>query len=456
MKSLSVTAIRCLFLLWSALAGWAQAPRLLSQDSLVIMGDTLAPLALLSGGDRIYTPARNNFSDNSLKLVRATADGFRVWESNLQFQGYLGNYRNVIQGTDGTAYFHYQRDNGYYMMRIDRAGLSGTETILASGLADSWSFWSPAAGFGDTLAIGGPRSYPAGTSTVNVFTRAGLPVSQVTLKTPPTFGRSVAVVEGGNLLLVEWESTDVVRKLYLEKIDPSGASLWRKPFDGGPDGDITSILTLSDGYLVAGYAKATGPENHDAWLFKIGFDGEIRWSKTWGDRWDDKINVIMACRNGGYLLGGQATIFSDKKELHAALWRVNGSGDTSWSLLLPPYPITAIAEPAPGTFHLLGVSAAQKKWFAILGPENPLSVRSPARSEKKAHAIFLPAGDLPATGADGYNPVYWRADGKRIGVLRAGDGVTGPLPFYPGRVPGAAFFIANDPGTPPPAQGGKP
>lgn len=423
MQGLSIPAQVWIFLLCPALAASALPPSLISQDSMVVMGDSLAPLALLSGGDRIYTPVRTPVGGNSLKLVRASPDGFRIWESTLAFESYLGRYSGLLEGRDGKVHFHYLRGNSYYQRSIDRNGSAGAETALVTGLESDWSFWPPVPGFADTLAAGGVRYNSQGTCFVNIFTRAGLPVRQVTLQKPYVSARSVAVAEGGHLLLVAWETTDVVRKLFLEKIDPSGASLWRKPFDGGPDGDITSMLILPDGYLVAGYAKSTGPENHDAWLFKIGFDGELRWSRKWGDRWNDRINVVMACGNGGYLLGGQATVFGSKKELHAALWRVNGEGDSVWSLLMPPYPITNLAEPVPGSFHLLGSSEGQKKWFAVLGPENTSSVRTPARKGSGARPIFLMRGRISGSDLVGYdNPLCLRADGRSVDLRHAAKG----------------------------------
>jgi hypothetical protein len=435
---------RCLspFLLCFAAGAASQTPHLVSADTSLILADTLAPLGVLASGDRVFASQGDWTGAYAFKLARVTPDGFRVWGLTLQFQGLGARIVAVLEGPEKATWIHYQQDDGLYMKSIDRFGVPGPQLTLVPTL-ESYGLWKSASGFGDTLAAGGQlgRYDHTGAYVVHVFTRGGIPVRRIALPGPPGYVRIVAAVEGGNILLSEWETAGVVRTLWLRKIDTTGATVWRKSYDGGPDGDITSILTLPDGYLVGGNVKATGPENHDAWLFKIGFDGDVKWARTWGDRWDDRIHVIMPCRNGGFLLGGQRTVFTTKKEARGSLHRVGADGDSVWNLLLESHPVVSMIEPAPGVFHLTGGSDFQKKWFGVLSPENPASMILGHTGDPVPRILRQDNGDLLRLAPGGYGLIQIRADGRIASTFRMRVPEKGPvtLPLRPG--PGGILVI---------------
>jgi hypothetical protein len=390
----------------------ARAQSLISQDSVLLIGDTrLNPFALLANGDRIYTPA-GSFGDRSLRMVSQTSAGFRRWDGVFSTDpagSYIDRMYDAVLSGDTTAVYM-GIGNGLWVLTVDRSGNGKTISPITGNTENR--FWPPASFRGDTLVAGGKkyRASSDGENVLTYFTKGGKVLGTVAMTAAPGYVEAVAKGEGKTALLFESEITGegVVRKIFVRKVDGLGATVWRKPYDGGPDAKLNDVAVLHDGYLFCGYAKETGPDNHDYWWFKTDFDGDTVWSRRGGDRWDDQFNTIQPATGGGFLLGGQITAFNVKKELFGFVLRVDAMGNPLWSARLGASSVLRAAEPESGTFHFLGGPAWQRNWFGILSPEGTIGLAGGGGKARRISATGSPAGM-------GFRPRdRWRADGRRI------------------------------------------
>ncbi|MBO9703253.1 MAG: T9SS type A sorting domain-containing protein [Sporocytophaga sp.] len=117
--------------------------------------------------------------------------------------------------------------------------------------------------------------------------------------------------------------------LLVYKIDASGNISWSLdiPADGNQNG-ISSIIENNDGtFLLAGYTSNTNGMQFDFWILKVDNNGNILWTKTYGEANEEILLSAIAVPDGGYALGGYA--YGDTSQ-RAWLVRINDSGDILW------------------------------------------------------------------------------------------------------------------------------
>lgn len=94
----------------------------------------------------------------------------------------------------------------------------------------------------------------------------------------------------------------------------SGQNTFQKIFERPASNDeATFIISLADGYLIAGVARGTGTGSWDGSLIKIDYDGHIVWQKTYGyagGGLDDFYHVAQTS-DGGFLVAGAASGFEN-------------------------------------------------------------------------------------------------------------------------------------------------
>ena len=80
-----------------------------------------------------------------------------------------------------------------------------------------------------------------------------------------------------------------------------------------------SIYPDGDGYVVGGFTSSYGEGKYDAWIAKLDNKGEIVTENTFGEEEDDKINKMIKCKDGSYLMVGYT---ESKGEGQKAMWIV--------------------------------------------------------------------------------------------------------------------------------------
>ncbi|MBI3502509.1 MAG: T9SS type A sorting domain-containing protein [Bacteroidetes bacterium] len=93
--------------------------------------------------------------------------------------------------------------------------------------------------------------------------------------------------------------------VYLIKIDSSGNLIWSKIF-GGTDGDYSNCVhqTSDGGYILVGKTVSFGNGDEDCYLIKTTSNGNLLWSKLYGDSDEDAGTFVQQTADGGYAILG--------------------------------------------------------------------------------------------------------------------------------------------------------
>ncbi|MBR9919761.1 MAG: DUF11 domain-containing protein [Bacteroidetes bacterium] len=121
--------------------------------------------------------------------------------------------------------------------------------------------------------------------------------------------------------------------IYLARVDVDGSLVWQKAVDEGfIERGYDLIYTADGGFLIVGYAQLDAQiNNNDAYLVKVNNQGEIQWSKTFGDEGDDFFQAITATSDGNYILAGRTNSYSGDGTEQAYLVKVDTEGNEIWS-----------------------------------------------------------------------------------------------------------------------------
>ncbi len=118
---------------------------------------------------------------------------------------------------------------------------------------------------------------------------------------------------------------------YIVKLDSGGNKSWEKVY--GEDDyfeDAWSIRQTADGgYIVAGYAEISFPDNNDAYVIKLDSSGNEVWSETYGGPEKEGAKEIQQTADGGYVFAG-FTESSGAGERDFWVVKLDNSGTVTW------------------------------------------------------------------------------------------------------------------------------
>ncbi len=113
--------------------------------------------------------------------------------------------------------------------------------------------------------------------------------------------------------------------------DTCSVTTGEKTYGGPGDEYATGIISTSDsGYLVLGYTNSFGNGGFDGYVVKLDKLGSVQWSKTYGGPSDDEFYQGRQTSDGGYILGGYTTSYGDPAG-DAWLVRIDANGNLLWS-----------------------------------------------------------------------------------------------------------------------------
>jgi hypothetical protein len=112
------------------------------------------------------------------------------------------------------------------------------------------------------------------------------------------------------------------------KVTNTGALAWSKAF-GGTNRDFGyDVVEGANGNLVfAGYARSFGESNGDVYLVATDNNGQLAWSRTFGNRSFDFANAITATADGHYVLTGG----NSENSTNATIMKVSADGELVWT-----------------------------------------------------------------------------------------------------------------------------
>jgi hypothetical protein len=118
---------------------------------------------------------------------------------------------------------------------------------------------------------------------------------------------------------------------YLVKTDANGDTLWTRTYGGSGTEKAESVQQTTDGsYIVAGYTSSFGAGLVDAWLVKVGANGNFLWAQSYGGSNWDYVYSVQQTSDGGYILAGYEDSFgAGSKDVWSI--KTDDYGDTLWT-----------------------------------------------------------------------------------------------------------------------------
>ena len=88
--------------------------------------------------------------------------------------------------------------------------------------------------------------------------------------------------------------------------------------------------TNDDGFIIVGETKLSESQNWDIYLIKTDGEGNVIWTKTYGDENDDFGRSVIQTPDGGYVIGGFTKSYMTGS-VSIYLIRTYANGDTIWT-----------------------------------------------------------------------------------------------------------------------------
>jgi hypothetical protein len=144
------------------------------------------------------------------------------------------------------------------------------------------------------------------------------------------------------------------------KTDANGNTQWSNIYGGNNTDYGYSIEEVKDGgYIVGGETNSYGKGEWDFYLLKIKKNGEVDWSKTFGDSKSDYGRYAIQSPDGGFIIGGNTMNF-ESNDFDFLIIKTDKDGNVIWSKLYG----------GAGTDYLLYMKAINEKGFLFTGYSN--------------------------------------------------------------------------------------
>ncbi len=153
--------------------------------------------------------------------------------------------------------------------------------------------------------------------------------------------------------------------VFIVKSDLNGDTVWTKTF-GSQYADAAYCIkqTIDGGYIVTGYYGTSLPFNSDVYVIKTNAIGDSLWTRKYGGCRSDVAHSVEETSDGGYVLGGMTSSFSDTIFWNMYLIKTNANGDTLWT---KDYGL-------PGSENIYSVRQTSDNGFMLFGNINGASI----------------------------------------------------------------------------------
>ena len=179
---------------------------------------------------------------------------------------------------------------------------------------------------------------------------------------------------GGSLIQISCDELDIIGytnsygigsyDTFVAKLDYNGNVIWSKAYGkSNKDDKGHFILKTSDGdFLIGGVTVSTGDSNGiDSFLVKLDANGNLLWSKTYGDDRDLVFKSAIETEDGGFLIFGESVLHGIWRDLLVV--RLNSTGELKWAETFE----------CKGTIHLNSVVKTYDGKYMLVGKSNILN-----------------------------------------------------------------------------------
>lgn len=194
---------------------------------------------------------------------------------------------------------------------------------------------------------------------------------------------------------------------YLIEVDEDGNEQWKRRYGGWNSDHVKDFKATDDGYILAGSTHTYNVGVFDAWLLKVGTQGNEMWNKSFGGRGRDLASGVVAL-NGSYVWAGTTTPHPAVPRIRSEkAWLVKCGDDAP--------PNINIVRPKEGYLYLFDREIMPSDNTLIIGG---ITVTAEADdSDRIEKAEFYVTGEIyeRLPRAVRYNPPYqWKC--RRLGI----------------------------------------
>ncbi len=101
------------------------------------------------------------------------------------------------------------------------------------------------------------------------------------------------------------------------------------------------VETPDGGLLIAGTSKLSDTSFSDAWIVKLGANGDMLWNKTIGQPFNDSVLNVFVTAEGDYIVLGYTQIASDSAKYMGWMFKLGTDGSRIWNKNLGELQIAA-------------------------------------------------------------------------------------------------------------------
>lgn len=134
-------------------------------------------------------------------------------------------------------------------------------------------------------------------------------------------GNDFCILPDGNFLIVGGSMSDSKGYFdgYMIQIEKEYYKVWDKMYGDKADEEFVSIFADGEDFVVGGFTASQGEGKYDAWIVKVDKKGDLIKENTFGGQGNDKINKMIKCKDGNYLMLGYT---ESKGEGKKSIWVV--------------------------------------------------------------------------------------------------------------------------------------
>ena len=92
---------------------------------------------------------------------------------------------------------------------------------------------------------------------------------------------------------------------YALQIEKEYFKVWDKSYGDLKNEEFVSVFIDGEGFVFGGFTESQGEGKSDAWIMKVDNKGEVITERTFGEEKNDKINRMIKCKDGTYLMVGE-------------------------------------------------------------------------------------------------------------------------------------------------------
>ncbi len=291
-------------------------------------------------GKFIFVGSTESFGAGAsdLWVVKVGENGNILSETALG--GSMYDRARAIQPTSDGGYFvaGYTGSFGnggkdFWLLKFDSSG-NLVENVTLGGSADDVAEIIKSTSDGGYLVVGYTRSFGEGGADIWVVKLD----SNRNILWQKTYGgeggeRASSVIEVSDGYIISGHTGSFNSNkgaLWVIKLDFNGNITWQKAYDGDNRDKFGIIKELSDGnFVLVGYTKSFGAGEGDIWILKIDSMGNVLWSKTYGGVANDMASDVLPTSDGGFIIIGQTESFGTGG-VDAWALKLDSNGNIMW------------------------------------------------------------------------------------------------------------------------------